>query len=53
MVSYQGTFEFFNNSFAFPEEVYKPKVVMAKYPKNSVMWYIDTYHPKFSFIVKN
>jgi hypothetical protein len=52
MVSYQGTFEFFNNTFAFPEEVYKPKVVMGSYPKNTVMWYIDTYHPKFAFIVK-
>ena len=52
MVSYQGTYEFFNNAFAFPEEVYKPATIMGKYPKNSVMWYIDKYHPKFAFIVK-
>jgi len=52
MVSYQGTYEFLNNDFAFPESVYKPKVEMASYPKNTVMWYIDSYHPKFAFIVK-
>lgn len=52
MVSNQGTFEFFNQSFASPEEVFRPKAMKVTYKDNSIMWYIEKFHPKFSYIAK-
>jgi len=53
MVSYQGTFEFFDNRFLAPSEVLPtlpPKIIT--YPKDSIMYYLEQYHPKFAFIAK-
>jgi len=52
MVSLQGTVEFFNNEFAFPEAAYRPCPIVKTYQEGTVMWYIDKYHPKFAFLVK-
>lgn len=52
MVSYQGTYEFLDNKFTYPESVFKPNPEIKKYPENSVMWYIEKFHPKYAMIVK-
>jgi uncharacterized surface protein with fasciclin (FAS1) repeats len=52
MVSHQGTYEFFNNEFAFPESAYRPCPLIKTYQEGTVMWYIEKYHPKFAFLVK-
>lgn len=52
MVSYQGTYEFFDNRFTYPEAVYRPAPALKTYPKESVMGYLERHHPKFAFLVK-
>jgi len=52
MVSYQGTYEFLDNKFAYPESVFRPQPVVKTYPENTVMWYLDQFHPRFAMIVK-
>lgn len=52
MVSYQGTYEFLDNKFTYPETVFRPNPIIKSYNENSVMWYINTFHPKFAMIIK-
>jgi uncharacterized surface protein with fasciclin (FAS1) repeats len=53
MVSCQGTFEFYDDAFAYPESVFRPvPAIKESYPENSVMWYINKFHPKFAFLIK-
>lgn len=52
MVSYQGTYEFFDNAFTYPENVLRPRPLIKTYPEHSVMWYLERFHPKYAFIVK-
>jgi uncharacterized surface protein with fasciclin (FAS1) repeats len=52
MVSYQGTFEFFDDAFCFPENAYPKRVENVTYPSNSITGYIVQHHPKFAYILK-
>jgi len=53
MVSFQGTFEFFDDSsFLSPPSIYRPTPQIKTYPSHSLMGYIQQKHRKFAYIVQ-
>lgn len=53
MVSFQGTFEVFDDSsFLSMESVYRPTPVIKTYSPHSVMGYLQQNHPKYAYLVK-
>jgi len=53
MVSHQGTCQFFDNRFAYPEAVLRPapRVVDAA-PPDTIMGFLKRHHPRFAFVVE-
>jgi uncharacterized surface protein with fasciclin (FAS1) repeats len=52
MTSLQGTFEFFNNEFCQPNRVFDVQPLIETYAEQSVMWYINKFHPKYAYLIK-
>jgi len=52
MVSLQGTFEFYDDKFCQPNNVFRVNPIIQSYSIESVMWYINKFHPKFAYLIK-
>lgn len=52
MVSYQGTCEFYDNSFLYPSNILPTQTKLITYPENSIMAFLQKNNPKFAFIAK-
>lgn len=53
MVSHQGTYQFFDNSFAYPEAVLRPAPrIVDTAPADTIMGFLKRHHPRFAFVVE-
>jgi uncharacterized surface protein with fasciclin (FAS1) repeats len=52
MVSHQGTYQFFDNSFAYPEAVMRPSPVVLETAEHTIMGFLKRHHPRFAFVVE-
>ncbi|NDC54901.1 MAG: hypothetical protein EBZ74_11660 [Planctomycetia bacterium] len=52
MTSIYGTDPSLDYQFIYPSEVLGKKKQCINYTENSLMWYLESFHPKFAYIVK-